>query len=131
MSIYDKEWYKGLRSSPLSPPEWVFGVVWPILYAMMAVSLYLVWSNAKCYPYCSAVTAFMVQLAFNLVWTTIFFRWQMPRLALLDIVLIIVSLFFTLKRFAKISTTAYWLLIPYGVWLCFAFYLNLYIVIKN
>ena len=131
MSVQNKKWYKDLKCSQFSPPDWVFGVVWPILYACMAVALYLVWSNPKCYPYCPAVTYFIIQLALNLVWTTIFFKWKMPKLALLDIILILTFLYFTLKRFLKISHTAYLLLIPYGLWLCFALYLNMYIVLNN
>ena len=49
--IYDKNWYRKLNRSPLSPPDWVFGVVWPILYCLMTISLLLVWSNKKCFPF--------------------------------------------------------------------------------
>ena len=81
------QWYKTLKKAPWSPPNYIFGIVWPILYALMAISVALVWSNKKCYPYCSPVTFFLLQLAFNLIWTTIFFNWQMPRLAFLDLLI--------------------------------------------
>ena len=70
------QWYKTLKKAPWSPPNVTFGIVWPILYTLMAISVGIVWSNEKCYPYCSPITFFIIQLGFNLVWTTIFFKWQ-------------------------------------------------------
>lgn len=131
MSIENKSWYNSLKKSSLTPPSWIFGLVWPILYACMAIALYVVWTNSKCYPYCKAVTYFIIQLSLNLIWTTIFFKWKKPQLALVDLLLIIAFLYLTLVHFNNISKTAYFLLIPYGLWLCFALYLNLYIVLNN
>ncbi len=124
-------WYKTLKRAPWSPPDYIFGIVWPILYTLMTISLVLVWKNKKCFPYCSAVTTFFIQLGFNLSWTTIFFYYNMPKLALLDIMAI---LFFTVRTyysFINVSKIAAYLLIPYLLWLILAFSLNLYIVIFN
>ena len=125
------QWYKTLKKAPWSPPNYVFGIVWPILYTLMAISVALVWSNKKCYPYCSPITFFLVQLAFNLIWTTIFFKWQMPKLAFLDLLIIMGITIYTYKQFLPISKTAGYLLIPYMLWLCVAFSLNLYIILMN
>ena len=125
------QWYKTLKKAPWSPPNFTFGIVWPILYTLMAISVGIVWSNKKCYPYCSPITFFIIQLAFNLIWTTIFFKWQMPKLAFLDMILIIIVTFYTYKQFLPISKTAAYLLIPYMLWLCVAFSLNLYIILNN
>ena len=125
------QWYKTLKKAPWSPPNYVFGIVWPILYTLMAISVALVWSNKKCYPYCSPITFFLVQLAFNLIWTTIFFKWQMPKLAFLDLLIIMGITFYTYKQFLPISKTAAYLLVPYMLWLCVAFSLNLYIILMN
>ena len=124
-------WYKNLKKAPFSPPSWIFGVVWPILYCLMFIALFLVWTNDKCKPYCSAVTYFAIQLILNLMWTTIFFKNQNPQLALLDIALIIIFTYFTWQKFNPISKMAGNLLVPYLAWLSFAFLLNLYIVIHN
>ena len=125
------KWYKNLNKSKLSPPGYVFGIVWPILYTMMAISLSLVWNSKKCFPYCSAMTYFFIQLAFNLVWTTLFFKLKKPKLALMDIIVILIFTIITFNEFIKINTTAAYLLVPYIIWLSFATYLNTYIVFNN
>ena len=127
----NKLWYNSLKRSPLSPPDYVFGIVWPILYALMFIALFLVWTNKKCFPYCSPITFFAVHFFFNTIWTTIFFKWQMPKLALLDLTLVLGLVAVSYGHFYKIRKTAAYLLIPYLAWLCFAFYLNLYVAIYN
>ena len=129
--MYNQQWYNTLEKSPLSPPNYVFGIVWPILYVMMFLSLYLVWTNQKCYPYCPPITLFIVHLALNMVWTTIFFKWQMPKLALLDLILILGLVGLSYTQFYQIQKVSAYLLIPYLLWLCFALHLNLYIVVYN
>ena len=79
--------YLSLNKAPFTPPSYVFGIVWPILYTLMGISTYLIWSDPKCSPYCSALTFFFIQLFFNLIWTTLFFKWNMYKTALLDIVI--------------------------------------------
>ncbi len=124
-------WYKNLNKSPYSPPNWIFGVVWPILYTMMFISLVVVWNNKKCYPYCESMTYFFIQLGFNLIWTSLFFDYKLPLVALMDLLAVILFTFLTYKKFMKISKFASYLLVPYLLWLCFAFYLNAYIVVNN
>ena len=124
-------WYNTLNRAPWSPPNYIFGIVWPILYVLMTFSFILVWKNKKCFPYCSALTTFLIQLAFNLSWTTIFFYYKMPKLALLDIVLIIYFSLMTYQSFIKVSKMAAYLLIPYICWLFLALSLNTYIVLFN
>ena len=127
----NERWYKNLKKAPWSPKPPVFGAVWSVLYIMMAIALYLVWTNKKCYPYCSAIKIFFFQLLLNLIWTTIFFRFKMPILALIDLVAIIVAAGYTYKEFIAIDKTAGNLLIPYLAWLWVAFTLNAYVVVMN
>ena len=127
----NKEWYNKLKKSQLNPPNWVFSVVWPILYALMINSLILVWNDKKCFPYCNAVTLFMIHLAFNLIWTTLFFSWKNPLWSLIDIIMLIIFTLVTFYEFRKYNVYASNLLIPYIIWICFAFYLNFFIVINN
>tara|TARA_Y100000817_G_C16762734_1_gene502386 strand:+ start:562 stop:951 length:390 start_codon:yes stop_codon:yes gene_type:complete len=124
-------WYKRLKKAPWTPPPPVFGAVWTILYILMAIALYLVWTNKKCYPHCDAIKIFFLQLLLNLVWTSIFFRFKMPMLALIDLVAILITASYTYKEFSNINKTAGHLLIPYIAWLFVAFTLNLYIVVMN
>mgnify|MGYP004478829879 FL=1 len=124
-------WYKSLKRAPWSPPGYIFGIVWPILYLLMAISFMIVQQNKKCYPYCNALTFFIIQLIFNLSWTTIFFKLKMPKLALLDILCILVFALITLYKFGFINKIASLLLLPYIIWLFLALSLNTYIVVFN
>ena len=74
-------WYLSLNKSELNPPSYVFGIVWPILYILMIVSAFLAYKKVFLF--------FIIQLFFNATWSWLFFRFQMPLIALLDIYLLI------------------------------------------
>ena len=116
-------WYLSLNKSELNPPSYVFGIVWPILYIFMMVSAFL--AHKKIF------SLFVVQLFFNAIWSWLFFRFQMPLVALLDIYLLIVINIYILNLMYKESKLAFFLFVPYVLWISFASYLNLFIVINN
>ena len=116
-------WYLSLNKSELNPPSYVFGIVWPILYLFMMVSAFL--AHKKIF------SLFIVQLFFNAIWSWLFFRFQMPLVALLDIYLLIVINIYILNLMYKESKLAFFLFVPYVLWISFASYLNLFIVINN
>ena len=119
----DDIWYQELTKSSLNPPGYVFGIVWPILYLFMSISAYRAFE--KIYK------IFFVQLFFNTIWSWLFFAFHLPVIALLDIWLLIflnIKITIVLFKTDRISTFLY---IPYVLWLCFASYLNLFIVINN
>ena len=116
-------WYLLLDKSELNPPSYVFGIVWPILYILMIVSAFL--------TYKKVFSIFIVQLFFNAAWSWLFFRFQMPLEALLDIYLLIALNIYILILMYKENKIAFFLYIPYVVWISFASYLNLFIVINN
>lgn len=123
-------WYSKLNKSRLTPPDYIFGVVWPILYVLMFVALFKLITNCK--GRCNvAITLFFIQLCFNVVWTTIFFRWRNIGLALIDLVLTWGFTLLTIGAFYQIDRISAYLLVPYGLWLSFALYLNMYIYINN
>ena len=124
-------WYKDLNRAPWSPPNYVFGIIWPILYLLMTISVLLVLFNKKCYPYCSPITFFILQLILNLSWTTVFFQLRQPLISLIMIVFIIGITAYTALKFYPYSKIASILLVPYLLWLCVAFSLNGYIVLYN
>ena len=70
-------WYQELVKSSLNPPGYVFGIVWPILYLLMSISAFRTFNETK--------NAFLIQLLFNAVWSWLFFAFQMPLVALLNI----------------------------------------------
>ena len=116
-------WYLSLNKSELNPPSYVFGLVWPILYIFMMVSAFL--AHKKIF------SLFIFQLFFNAIWSWLFFRFQMPLVALLDIYLLIVINIYILNLMYKESKLAFFLFVPYVLWISFASYLNLFIVINN
>ena len=116
-------WYTSLNKSDLNPPGYVFGIVWPILYILMMISAFL--------SYEKVFIVFNIQLVLNAAWSWLFFKFQMPLVSLLDIYLLIALNIFILTLMFKESKLAFLLFIPYVVWISFASYLNLFIVINN
>lgn len=125
------DWYISLKKAPWTPPNIVFSVIWPILYILMFVSLSYIWTNQKCYPSCNAIFYFFIQLFFNLIWSTLFFKLKQPLLALIDLILMILFTIYTFKLFYEIHVIGSLFLIPYILWLFMAFSLNFYIVLYN
>lgn len=118
-----REWYPTLRKPPGTPPSWVFGPVWTTLYVLMAVSAWLVWRQygwgAK-----PALLIFFAQLALNLAWSGIFFGARLPGLAFVEIVILWLSIAFTIFVFFWLDALAAYLLVPYLLWVTYAAYLN-------
>ena len=128
---YDKEWYTSLTRSRLSPPDYVFGIVWPILYLTMGISFLLVATHKKCLFRCFPLILFLVGLFFNLLWSFFFFTLQKPLLAGIDLFCMYVLNMLTLFYFYTIYPLATYILIPYTLWITFASYLNMYIIVNN
>tara|TARA_B100002051_G_C16449644_1_gene493068 strand:- start:263 stop:661 length:399 start_codon:yes stop_codon:yes gene_type:complete len=129
--INTRNWYKSLKKAPWTPPNKVFGIIWSFLYLLMGVAVYIIWKNNKCKLFCWAIRIFLIQLVFNFAWTTIFFKYKKPKLALLDLIIIIYLTHKTYYEFYKIEKIAAYLLLPYIAWLLVALSLNIYIVIAN
>ena len=117
-------WYEGLTKPPLTPPNWIFGPVWTIIYLMIAASLYLhLRTKTKKHPEVTVIIL-VINLISNFIWTALFFSLQSPFLALLDIFLLDLSLAALIFLFRKTNKMAAALLLPYGLWVGFATYLN-------
>jgi tryptophan-rich sensory protein len=118
-------WYADLSKPSFNPPDWAFGVVWPILYVMMGVSAFLVWRKGLSSEQAKvALGLFILQLVLNGIWTPIFFGLHMMGLALAEIILLWVAILMTIIAFWRISKPATYLLIPYILWVSFAIALN-------
>lgn len=124
-------WYALLEKPSFNPPNWVFGPVWTVLYIMMGAALYLVMTAKSKLSKKPALYVFIGQLVLNLGWSIIFFGLHMPLLGLIEIVLLIIAVLYTIVTFAPHSKTAAWLLAPYVAWLLFATSLNTGIVLLN
>jgi translocator protein len=116
-------WYQALQQPAWQPPDWLFGPVWTLLYAMMAVAAWLVWRD-RGFRAPAALTLFLVQLALNVAWSWLFFGEQRPDLAFGEIVLLWIAILATLLAFWRIRPLAGALLIPYLLWVTYAATLN-------
>ena len=115
-------WYLQLVRPSWNPPGWLFGPVWTTLYAMMAVSVWLVWrasDNSR-----RAITVFAVQLGLNLLWSALFFGLKSPGLAFIEILILLVMIVGTIIEFSRLHRLAAALLVPYLLWTSFATALN-------
>ena len=121
--INSDTWYVDLVKSPLNPPSFVFGIVWPILYALMA---FVAFKSAD-----KIWKLFIPQLILNAAWSWIFFYMHAPLLALINISILI---FLNLKILVILNNESrllFWLYLPYVLWLTFAAFLNASIVFLN
>jgi tryptophan-rich sensory protein len=116
-------WYEELVKSPLNPPGYVFGIVWPILYLLMGIVSFL--AAEKIWK------LFIIQLALNAAWSWIFFYYQLPIIALLDIALLMLVNAMILNNLKSFSRALFLLYLPYMLWLCFAAFLNISIIYLN
>jgi len=116
-------WYEELVKSPLNPPGYVFGIVWPILYLLMGIVSFF--AGEKIWK------LFIIQLALNAAWSWIFFYYQLPIIALLDIALLMLVNAMILSNLKSFSRALFLLYLPYMLWLCFAAFLNVSIIYLN
>ena len=119
-------WLEGLVKPAFYPPTWAFPVAWTILYAMMGCSVWLVF-KAKQGPKRLALWLYAAQLVVNLAYTPLCFGLESTLLGFLDVGLLLVLLLTTIPSFYQISRTAALLLVPYLLWVCFAFVLSFFI----
>ncbi|MBQ6848150.1 MAG: tryptophan-rich sensory protein [Clostridia bacterium] len=124
--------FKTLDKPPLSPPSWVFPVAWTLLYLLMGFASYLVYTDsAPAYKKNNALLIYGIQLFFNFFWSIIFFSWELYTVAFVWLMIMWVLIIITTVKFWKINKAAGYLMIPYLLWVTFAAYLNLGIVILN
>lgn len=117
------EAYADLCQPPLSPPGWVFPVVWTILYLLMGFAAYLVANSGKCTN--NDLFFYILQLFFNFLWSIWFFNCEWYLFAFFWLAALWLLIFATIKSFGAVSPVAANLMLPYLAWVTFAGYLNL------
>ncbi len=124
--------FEALNKPPLAPPAWAFPAAWTLLYILMGIAAYLVYSSEK-YPgrIERALTFYAVQLFMNFCWTLIFFNLKLYLAAFIWLVLLWATIAGTALLFRFISKPAGWLMLPYLAWVAFAGYLNMGVYILN
>lgn len=116
-------WYAGLRKPPLTPPNWVFGPAWTLLYLAIAVAGWIVWRTQRRIGL--PLLLWGAQLALNAMWSFLFFGMQRPGFALVEIAVLLSVILATASAFFRVRTLAGVLFVPYVLWVAFAAYLNL------
>ena len=117
-------WYAALAKPSWNPPNWIFGPVWSVLYLCMAIAAWLVWRQGGLAGAATPLALFAVQLVLNLAWSWLFFVFENPGLAFVDIVLLWAAIATTMVAFWFRSAIAGILFVPYLAWVSFAAVLN-------
>jgi benzodiazapine receptor len=112
--------YAELQRPTWAPPGWLFGPVWSTLYALMGIAAWLVWRERGFARARHALALFLVQLAFNGLWTWLFFVWRQGALAFAEVLLLWLLIVLTIGAFWRIKPLAGVLLLPYLAWVTFA-----------
>lgn len=132
LTMNSMEAIEALNQPPLSPPGWLFPVVWTVLYVLMGIASYLVSvSDAPHEEKARALWTYGIQLAFNFLWPIAFFNLKWYLFAFLWLVILWILILITALRFGRIRKPAGYLLVPYLLWVAFAGYLNLGIYLLN
>lgn len=121
-------WFEALNKPTWMPPDAVFAPVWTVLYTFIAFSLWQLWLSDRKNQ---VIVFFVLQLLFNGLWSWLFFGLHQPVAALIDIILLVITLSFTIRLAWPLNRLATYLLLPYLAWVIFASFLNGAIVILN
>ena len=119
-----------LNQPPLSPPKWLFPIVWTILYVLMGIASYLVYREEDKRKQ-AALRLYGLQLIFNFFWSLIFFNMQWFLFAFFWLLILWGLILLTIIMFKNINVKAGWLMVPYLLWVTFAGYLNLMTYMLN
>ena len=128
-NLYKEPWYSSISKPSFNPPDWVFAPVWTTLYIFMAIAIWLIWTNPQKTK--KIFYIYFIHLCVNATWSIIFFSFHQIFLALINIVLIIFFIIWLIKLYLPLSKLSVYLMIPYFVWCCYAFILNLNLYLLN
>ncbi len=117
-------WYASLNKPSFSPPNWVFGPVWTTLYILLGISFFLIWKENPSKQRNLAITVFAIQMLLNFAWSFIFFYFHLIGAALIEIILLWISIVAMIYLYYKIKPIAAFMNIPYLLWVSFASILN-------
>jgi tryptophan-rich sensory protein len=117
------EWFNSIRPT-ITPPNWVFPIVWNILYFLLALSIYFAWVNFNKKDRKKVIIIYGLNLIANGLWSFLYFGMQNPLLAFFDILILLVSILLIIKLNWKKNRISLYLVIPYLIWVCFASILN-------
>jgi len=125
-------WYAGLVKPSWTPAPPVFPIAWTVLYILMAISFWRLWNlETRSAARTAAMTWFWIQLAFNALWSPVFFGWHGTRTALVIIIGLLIAIAATMIAASRVERAAAWLLAPYLLWVAYATTINIGVVMMN
>ncbi len=120
-------WYSSLNRSSLTPPNYIFGVAWTILYTVIAISGFLIWRTSPSQSLLIIKSLYVIQLIINWSWTALFFRYRLTCVSLLGLIVMDIAVATIIYlAYPKVKYVSL-LMMPYLLWILFATYLNFYI----
>ena len=122
-------WYSELSKPVFTPPDWVFGPVWTLLYLSMTIAIWSVWN--KNFRNLNIIYIYFIHLFFNTTWSIIFFGLHQILLALMVLVILIIFIIILIIKFKRVNNVSSYLMIPYLLWSCYALFLNFNLYILN
>ena len=128
-SFYKEPWYSTIVKPSFNPPDWIFGPAWITLYIAMSVAVWLIWINPKKTE--KIIYIYFVHLLINGSWSLFFFGLHLILVSLIIIAVIIFLVAWLIKLYYPINKLSSFLMVPYLMWLSYAFVLNFYIFILN
>ena len=128
-NLYKEPWYSMISKPSFNPPEWVFAPVWTTLYISMSVAIWLIWINPKRVE--KIIYIYFIHLLINGSWSIFFFGLHLILASLIIIAIIIFFVIWLIKLYYPINKLSSFLMVPYLIWLSYAFVLNFYIFILN
>lgn len=125
-------WYRSINLPEVTPPDWVFPIVWNSIFLLSAIAALLVWNNfVRTFSFWLIITLFLTNAFLNIFWTFLFFRHHLIGFALLDAIVLEIVTIALVVFIAKKSVWVSLLLLPYVAWVAFAIYLNYLILMLN
>ena len=127
-SSFKEPWYSQIILPTFNPPSWVFGPVWTLLYIFMSVAAWIAWKKISDKK---ILRIYFVHLFFNSIWSVIFFGFHQIFIALIDLGIILIFIFWLMKIYYKINKISFLLMTPYLLWSLYALILNTAIFYLN
>ena len=124
-------WYYGLSFPPWKPPDWLFGPAWTTIYALCVAAFVVAWRRAPPDAHATIVWLFGINIVLNVAWSALFFKLRRPDFALVEVVLLWLSIVVLINALRQWSWLASLLLLPYLAWVSFASALNAAVVMRN
>ena len=127
-SFFKEPWYSEIILPSFNPPSWVFAPVWTTLYILMSIAIWRIWIN---FFDKKILNIYFIHLFFNATWSVVFFGFHQIKLALINLIVILIFIIFLMRIYLKKDKLSFYLTIPYFFWSFYALVLNFSIVLLN